>query len=132
MCKNPDLKSICTKSGIFAYCTKCNFQFPEKSISIDKSNAPTIYNTLNIHITEDINNKDTTQVVKILKDRFNDRIIFNNGLWYLYNLTTGIYEKKAEELIRLEIDNLVSEIKDSEDITDEWINWMQKIGRAHV
>ncbi len=128
MCKNPVLRSICTKNGIFAHCTKCNFQFPEKSIVIDKTNAPTIYNTLIVNITEDINNKDTTQVVKILKDRFQNRIIFNNGSWYLYNNDSGIYEKKAEELIRLEIDNLVNEMKDLEENNEDWINWMQKIG----
>ncbi len=129
-CKNPDLRSICTKNGVFAHCTKCNFQYPEKSISIDKINAPTIYNTLivNNNITEDINNKDTTQVVKIIKEKFENRIIYNNGIWYLYNIISGIYEKKAEEIIRLEIDKLVNEMKEVEENNEDWINWMQKIG----
>ncbi len=126
-CKNMDLISIVNNNGIILKCKNCSFTYPELPIKIDEELAPTIYNLILNFKTEDINNKDTTQVVKIIKEKFDSRLIINNGQWYLYNIYNGLYEKKAEECIRLEIDNLVEELKHNDDYED-WINWMQKIG----
>ncbi len=131
-CKNIDLYTSVLNKGFLIECNNCGFKYPETPIEITRMLAPTIYNSLIINVNEDINNKDTTPVVKLIKEKFENRIIHNNGIWYLYNNSNGIYEKKAEELIREEIDELVINMKENDENNEEWFKWMQKFGYKDI
>lgn len=132
-CNNMDLISVVNNNGLIFKCKNCSFKFPKVPNQINQALAPTIYNMIVNIKNEDINNKDTTQVAKKILLEFNDGNLDNKFIirtpaneWYLFNKNTGIYECKAEELIKIEIDNIVNNLKEN-GLDEDWIDWMYKI-----
>lgn len=115
-CRRIQLYTHCTISGIKFKCSNCIFEYPPEIIPIDKHIAPNIFNTLVIN--EDVNNKDTSQIAKLIKDKV--KLIYVPKQWYLYNEKTGIYERKRREDIIELIDNMFED-------DSEWGKWTNKI-----
>lgn len=133
ICHKMNLISIVNNNGMIFKCKNCAFKYPDTPNEITQELAPMIYNLVVNIKNEDINNKDTTQVAKKILLEFNDNNNDNKFIirtpsneWYLFNKITGIYESKAEELIKIEIDNIVNNLKEN-GLEEEWIDWMYKI-----
>jgi P4 family phage/plasmid primase-like protien len=128
-CQHMHLYSKSDRAGYRICCKNCNFEFG--SIQMDQSLAPTIYNTLNVVINEDINNKDTYQIAREIKQY--REIIFTkegkDGSWYVFNETNGIYERRATEYIS----NLITVIRDEQNSDEnEWHNWINKVSYRNM
>jgi phage/plasmid-associated DNA primase len=124
-CKHPSLFSECDRNGYKICCRNCNFEYPPDLIPVDKSLAPTVFNLLVINKDDNINNKDTSQVAKKIIT-YKTLIFTLDKEWFLYNETSGIFEKKNELEIMAEMENVVEQMS-KEGFTEEWYDWINKV-----
>ena len=119
-CRGKIIVGSCDNGGYCIECKSCKFIHPPQKLIFDKYTAPTIFNTLIINNTsDDIANKDTSQVAKIFKQRV--KLLYVPKQWYIFNTSNGIYELQREEDILILIDSLF------ENDDEEWAKWIKKI-----
>jgi hypothetical protein len=118
-CRNCDIYGTCDDTGYILLCKSCKFSHPQKRIPIDKDITPTVFNMLIINNSEDISNKDTSQVADFVIKR--KKLLYVPKQWYLFNDISGIYEKRREEDIIVIVDKIFN------DDNEEWAKWVKKI-----
>jgi P4 family phage/plasmid primase-like protien len=125
-CNNCVLQGLVSANGFVLKCKNCDFCYPQSPIEIEKTKSPTVYNIINqVNVYEDIKNKDTQQAAEIILSHWNNRIVYVEKNWFVFNNENGLYNEIDPKLLILEIEKTVTELKKT--CSDAWLDWTCKI-----
>lgn len=98
--------------------------FSHGTKNVSKDLATQIINMLILNKNEDINNKDTLQIAKLITQY--RTIIYKDKIWYILNNLSGIYEQKDDLQIINDFESIVNTLL-HENLNYGWFDWMNKI-----